>query len=80
MAKCFYLQSMCLPLTSLLVLFAPALLQHWQLRQSLLQDLQSAAAAAAKGDLQESSTSSSNLHDAMLAVQQHGAGCLQSHM
>jgi hypothetical protein len=64
-------------LTDILLAVAPAVLQHWQLCQIFLQELQSAATAAGKGDLQESSC---YLHCAVKAVQQHGAACLQSHM
>jgi hypothetical protein len=58
---------------------AAVLLQHWELRQDFLQELQSAAAAAGKG-VSQASNCGSYLHGALLAVQQHGAACLQSHM
>jgi hypothetical protein len=55
------------------------LLQHWELRRNFLQELQSAAAAAGKG-VPQASSCSSYLHGTLLAVQQHGSACLQSHM
>jgi hypothetical protein len=55
------------------------LLQHWELRRNFLQELQSAAAAAGRG-VPQASSCSSYLPGALLAVQQHGAACLRSHM